>query len=100
MPASLLNNINAIVHIGAGRGRELNDYLASPAQQIILVEPNPRLVAELRRLGEADARRRGGEAAASNSSADHLRQEYNLTNENSRCTATGNRQLCQDLRQL
>lgn len=100
MPASLLNNINAIVHIGAGRGRELNDYLASPAQQIILVEPNPRLVAELRRLGEADARIRVVEAAVSNSSADNLLQEYNLPDVNSLYTATGLRQLFPGLRLL
>lgn len=100
MPASLLNNINAIVHIGAGRGRELNDYLASPAQQIILVEPNPRLVAELRRLGEADARIRVVEAAVSNSSADNLLQEYNLPDVNSLYAATGLRQLFPGLRLL
>lgn len=100
MPANLLNNIDAIVHIGAGRGRELNEYLASSAQQIILVEPNPRLVTQLRRLGEADARIRVIDAAVSNSSEHNLLREYNLPNVNSLYRATGLIQLYPGLREL
>jgi FkbM family methyltransferase len=48
LPDVLPPGVDTILHIGAGRCRELEDYLAATPRQLVLVEPNPDLAAELR----------------------------------------------------
>lgn len=54
-----LNNApppDTIIHLGAGLCRELEQWRASGAQQVVLVEPNPEVLPELRRrIGVTEA---------------------------------------------
>lgn len=57
-------NVNGtILHIGAGIGRELNDYLKTSADQIVLVEPNPDAAYELKQFSIKENRVKVIEAA-------------------------------------
>lgn len=47
--------LDTILHIGAGVGHELADYLAAGPESITLVEPNPEALKELRRLAAGQA---------------------------------------------
>lgn len=94
------NNVDVIVHIGAGRCEELPTYLATSAKRIILVEPNARLAAELRTRCNNEPRVSILAVAVSNATADDELTEYNLSDANSLYPPTDLRKLYPGLRVL
>ncbi|MDH3465665.1 MAG: FkbM family methyltransferase [Gammaproteobacteria bacterium] len=42
------SKLDGVLHVGAGRGRELDHYLRREADRVLLVEANPKLTAQLR----------------------------------------------------
>lgn len=43
-----LNGADLVIHLGAGRCRELSEYLSDDSRQVVLVEANPKMARELR----------------------------------------------------
>ena len=72
-------DIGVIVHIGAGRCSELDQYLASSAKQIHLIEPNPALARELRSTSARDGRVTVHEMAIAASAGGGTLNVFNLT---------------------
>ncbi|MEM9284255.1 MAG: hypothetical protein AAGA39_00095 [Pseudomonadota bacterium] len=70
--------VDTILHIGAGRGRELPDYLASTASKIVLVDGDPAFARMLRRLSDREPRVEVIEAVAAADSRDATYYRYNL----------------------
>ena len=91
-------NLDTILHIGAGQGEELPAYLASDAQRILLVEPNPTLAEALRCQAEQDARVQVLELAVTNDESLNQLNEYNLPEAASLYRPTGLRNLYPGLR--
>src|SRR5690625_4201333 len=83
MLSKLPDNIDVLVHIGAGKGNELDAYLATSASKIVLVEPNPSLAAGLRRRIKTEPRVQVLEVAITNNPADNQLNEYKLPGANS-----------------
>lgn len=96
----LPNNIDAIVHIGAGRCQELSGYLANSAKRIILVEPNAQCAGDLRAHSENEPRISILEVAVSNNPDDNQLYEYNLPGADSLYHPTGLKKLFPGLRVL
>jgi FkbM family methyltransferase len=70
--------MHTILHIGAGKATELNEWLATGAQRIILVEPNPILCKQLRNTALRHPAVTVVEAAITNDPSCNLLHEYNL----------------------
>lgn len=75
---SIPQDLETIVHIGAGEGRELPAYLNSNAKRIVLVEPNPVLAERLRQHARNEARVEVLEVAVSDNPEQNQLREYNL----------------------
>jgi len=74
-----MTDTRAIVHIGAGQGGELERYLSSSAESIVLVEPQPELAKRLRtRAVGTDGRVCVIEAAITGTRAVQGLQRFNL----------------------
>jgi len=94
----LPNNLETILHIGAGHGEELPAYLESDANRILLVEPNPNLAEQLRRRAQHDERVQVLELAITDDPALNQLNEYNLPEAASLYRPTGLRQIFPGLR--
>jgi len=94
----LPNNLETILHIGAGHGEELPAYLESDAKRILLVEPNPNLAEPLRRRAQNDERVQVLELAITDDVALNQLNEYNLPEAASLYRPTGLRQIFPGLR--
>lgn len=90
---SIPQDLETIVHIGAGEGRELTAYLNSNAKRIVLVEPNPTLAEHLRQHARNDARVEVLEVAVNDGPEQHQLREYNLPEASSLHEPTGLRRL-------
>lgn len=86
-------DLETIVHIGAGEGRELPAYLNSNAKRIVLVEPNPILAEHLRQNARNEARVEVLEVAVNDGPEQHPLREYNLPEASSLHEPTGLRRL-------
>lgn len=82
-------NLDTILHIGAGKCEELSVYLRSNAKRILLVEPNPRLAAQLRQRTEGESRVQVMELAVSDNPGLNQLNEYNLPEASSLYQPTG-----------
>jgi FkbM family methyltransferase len=87
-----------ILHIGAGTGAELADYLATDATRIVLVEPNPVLADSLRRRTAGEARVLVQELAITERPEHNQWVEYNLPDANSLAAPSALRQVFPGLR--
>ncbi|WP_344964703.1 hypothetical protein [Oceanisphaera sediminis] len=96
--------MHTIIHIGAGLGTKLSDYLATGAQHIVLVEPLPKLVQQLRlKASQIDTEKATAEihileAAITSELEQKQLIEFNLTHISSLRPETGLRQLYPDLK--
>lgn len=100
MLSKLPDNIDVLVHIGAGKCNELDAYLATSASRIVLVEPNPSLAASLRRCVQTEPRVQVLEVAITNNPADNQLNEYNLPGASSLYPPTELRRLYPGMRLL
>ncbi len=50
------HSLDLIVHIGAGRGKDLKEHLAEGARRIVLIDADPRAIPHLERLAASVAR--------------------------------------------
>lgn len=76
---SIPQDLETIVHIGAGEGQEVASYLNSNAKRVVLVEPNPTLAERLRQYSSRDDRVEVLELAVDQDPKRTLLREYNLT---------------------
>lgn len=90
---TLPGNLHTIVHIGAGRGDELSEYLASDAQRIVLIEPDPGMAEALRHLVQQDRRVEVLEVAITDNKDLKQLTVYNLPEANSLYQPVAVRQL-------
>lgn len=67
-----------ILHLGAGKCRELDTYLETAAEQIVLVEPDPEAAQGLRQRAEADPRVKVIEAAVGGQGDSAKLHRYNV----------------------
>lgn len=88
MSTQLPNNLDAIVHIGAGKCQELESYLATNTKRIVLVEPIPALAEELRKKVKNEPRVEVIEIAVGSGSESTLHQ-FNLIETSSLYLPTG-----------
>ncbi|MGR4068052.1 hypothetical protein [Billgrantia sp. C5P2] len=78
-PISALQEVNGtILHLGAGECRELETYLATEAEQIVLVEPAPEAAQALRQRTADEPRVKVIEAAVSSLAGGATLYYYNL----------------------
>lgn len=70
--------MHTILHIGAGQAKELPDWLATGAERIILVEPNPDLAEQLCQKSSAEPNVTVVEAAITSDPTNNQLTEYNL----------------------
>ncbi|WP_334078986.1 class I SAM-dependent methyltransferase [Microbulbifer sp. M83] len=73
------SGLNKIVHIGAGSGEELPEYLATDTRHIVLVEPNPSMAESLRLRHEDDPRVKVLEYAVSDDRTLNTLATYNFS---------------------
>ncbi len=92
--------MQTIIHIGAGHCNELEAYLASNAQRILLIEPIPALAAKLAKQAQAHRNVAVREAAITADPAHNQLQEYNLQDASSLRAATGLKRLFPGLKTL
>lgn len=90
--------MDIVVHIGAGSGRELPDWLASGARRVVLVEPNPVAAERLRRLAAEHAQVTVVEAAIATEGDRNQLLEFNLPQASSLRSPTELQQLFPGLR--
>ncbi|SEG45335.1 hypothetical protein [Billgrantia desiderata] len=77
---SALHRVDGIIlHLGAGKCRELDTYLETAAEQIVLVEPNPEAAQGLRQRAEADPRVKVIEAAVAGQGGTAKLHRYNVS---------------------
>lgn len=77
---SALNQVNGtILHLGAGECRELEAYLETAAEQIVLVEPAPEAAEALRQRTQDEPRVKVIEAAVADQGGDAKLHRYNVT---------------------
>ena len=81
--------MHSILHIGAGKANNLPQMLNSGAEQITLVEPNPKLAEQLRQRTAQHSHVTVVEAAITSNAANNKLQEYNLPEASSLYQATG-----------
>lgn len=79
----------ALIHLGAGRCKNLPDHLASGATKIILAEANPQLAAELKQRTAGDDRVQVVDAAVGGKSGAAKFKLYNLEEASSLRPPTG-----------
>lgn len=89
-----------LIHLGAGRCRELVDYLASPFSDILLVEPDPDLAKNLIARSAAHSNIEVRQVAIANASGESELHIYNHRDLNSLRTPTGLREPFPGLRHL
>ncbi|WP_027331195.1 hypothetical protein [Marinimicrobium agarilyticum] len=94
----LPENLETILHIGAGYGEELPSYLDSDAKRILLVEPSSILADSLRRRAAQDGRVQVLEVAVTTDPSLNQLNEYNLPEAASLYRPTGLRDLFPGLR--
>lgn len=92
--------IDSIVQLGAGDGMALESLLHSPAQRIVLVEPDPDMAADLRRRAQRDARVRVVSAAVDAQSGEATLHRLSLAGQSSLRTPGDLRDLFPGLRSL
>lgn len=79
-PISALKNVNGtILHLGAGECRELESYLETAAEWIVLVEPDPQFAQTLRLRSHAEPRVKVIEAAVSDQEGEGELHHYSVT---------------------
>lgn len=91
--SSIPQDMETILHIGAGEGHELEAYLNSNAKRIVLVEPSPTLAESLRQRARADQRVEVQELAVNSHPELNQLSEYNLPEAASLHEPTGLRSL-------
>lgn len=92
------NAVHTIIHLGAGRGTNVERYRATGAKRIILVEPDPLSAAELHRITAGDDRCEVIERAVTDADGWVTFHVYNLRQCSSLRSATGLRTLFPGLR--
>jgi len=88
-----------IIHLGAGRGHALADYLAANPARIVLVEADPARARELERLAPGHEHVEVIAAAATDQDGTATLQRFNLKDLNSLATPTTVLELLPGLRQ-
>lgn len=90
---------DTILHIGAGTGAAVADWLEAGARQVILVEPNPAHAPLLARLAAANPQVQVIEAAIADHDGEGLLRVFNLVRHSSLADAAGLADLLPGLRQ-
>lgn len=85
--------MHSIIHIGAGQAAELEEWRASGAERIVLVEPNPHLAEQLRQRTCGEANIIVVEAAITTTPTNNQLHEYNLPDASSLRPGTALKQL-------
>ncbi|WP_420267733.1 hypothetical protein, partial [Halomonas lysinitropha] len=92
--------MHTLMHIGAGHGSELAEWLASDAERIVLVEPHPELAEQLRIMAENEARVTVVEAAITPDPSRHELLAFNLPDAHSLREPTALTQLFPGLKRV
>lgn len=90
---------DTILHIGAGTGAAVQDWLDAGARHIVLVEPNPAHAAGLARLAAANPQVQVIEAAIADYDGEGLLRVFNLARHSSLADPAGLADLLPGLRQ-
>lgn len=97
--ADIKPHTDTIIHIGAGQASELQTYLETEAQRIILVEPNPTLAVKLRSKIQQFPHVEVLERAITDNPTRNTLYEYNLPEASGLYLADGLKMLFPGLRQ-